>query len=303
MVRGLVLLALVGCAAPVHEADLTPVEVAARPPRPGGPRRPPAFPRDPELATEVDLHMVQFMAERRQVAETEVVSTRKRFWPERMRSVWSALVLFLDEAFDRAPGDFPGPLLLRTNVALESELDLTTARYGPAPAYIRTAYEGVRRQIRIHLRSPDSPTIEKRAPIAFRWPITPVLITSPFGDRQDPILDEGAIRFHAGVDLAGVTGEVVYAAAPGRVSFAGWLSGTGNTVIVRHPDGWVSIYGHLAELLVANRAHVAAGTPVGLVGSTGRSTGPHLHFELRKNGVHVDPEEILQKTRPGLPPP
>jgi murein DD-endopeptidase MepM/ murein hydrolase activator NlpD len=292
--RWLWLFAIAGCATPKPKREEGPIPVAARtlPPTPRKVTKPP---RDPELATEVDLRVVQFAAERRQISETAGV--KDRFWPERMRSAWSTLVLYLEDALDRAPGDFPAPLLLRTNVTLEAELDLTVNQYGPAPEFIRQAYDNVKKNLRRHLRSPDSPTIEERAPMAFRWPLDPPLITSKFGKREDPILDEGAIRFHAGVDLAGVTGDIVVASAPGRVMFAGWLAGTGNTVVVRHPDGWVSFYGHLAELLVGLRAHVAAGTPVGMVGSTGRSTGPHLHFELRKNGVHVDPEQIVKKKK------
>jgi murein DD-endopeptidase MepM/ murein hydrolase activator NlpD len=299
-VRLWALLFCVACAAPAPKEE-PPIPVAIRP-QVTREVQPVRYPRDPELATEVDLRVVQFAAERRHISESQVVSARKRFWPERMRSAWSGLLLYLDDALDRAPGDFPSPLLLRTNIALEAELDLTTGQYGPMPEFIHGAYDRVRKHVRRHLRSPDSPSIEKRAPMAFHWPLNPPLVTSKFGDRQDPILDEGAIRFHGGVDLAGVTGDLVGAAAPGRVQFAGWLAGTGNTVIVRHPQGWVSFYGHLAELLVAARAHVATGTPVGMVGSTGRSTGPHLHFELRKNGVHVDPETIIRKNRPGEPP-
>lgn len=112
-------------------------------------------------------------------------------------------------------------------------------------------------------------------------------ISSEFGYRMHPIL--GYKRFHSGIDFAADYGEVIRAAAPGHVIFAGWYGGYGNTVIVDHGNGVTTLYAHSEGLYVQEGQVVQRGEPVALVGSTGLSTGPHLHFELRSNGEPVDP--------------
>lgn len=112
-------------------------------------------------------------------------------------------------------------------------------------------------------------------------------ISSEFGYRIHPIL--GTSRFHAGIDFAADYGEVIRAAAPGYVIFAGWYGGYGNTVIVDHGNGVTTLYAHADGLYVEEGQQVQRGEPIALVGSTGLSTGPHLHFELRSNGEPVDP--------------
>lgn len=112
-------------------------------------------------------------------------------------------------------------------------------------------------------------------------------ISSQFGYRMHPIL--GYERFHAGIDFAADYGEVIRAAAPGYVIFAGWYGGYGNTVIVDHGNGVTTLYAHADGLYAREGQAVQRGEPIALVGSTGLSTGPHLHFELRSNGEPVDP--------------
>ena len=120
-----------------------------------------------------------------------------------------------------------------------------------------------------------------RSVLRFRSPIS-APINSYFGPR-------GA-GFHPGVDYTAGTGAAVYAAGYGCVSFAGWDSGGyGNTVAIRHRLGMVSMYAHLSAIAVRQGQCVGAGQRIGSVGSTGFSTGPHLHFELRLNGAAVDP--------------
>ncbi len=112
--------------------------------------------------------------------------------------------------------------------------------------------------------------------------------TSPFGRRFHPILRRW--KHHAGVDLACSTGTRIYAAAKGRVVVAGYHNGViGNCVIIDHGSGWSTIYGHMSRVGASRGQHVAPGDVVGYVGSTGRSTGPHLHFGVAKNGSCVDP--------------
>lgn len=129
-------------------------------------------------------------------------------------------------------------------------------------------------------------------PLQYQLPVSGRL-SSGFGNRIHPI--DHKAKFHAGLDLAVPRGTSVEAAAGGEVSFAGWSGGYGNLLILKHPDGRETRYGHLDKLLVAAGDKVSAGQEVALSGSTGKSTGPHLHFEIRENGQVVDPTKILTK--------
>jgi murein DD-endopeptidase MepM/ murein hydrolase activator NlpD len=106
-------------------------------------------------------------------------------------------------------------------------------------------------------------------------------VTSPFGSRDG--------RLHAGLDIGAPKGTLATAAAGGIVSFAGTQSGYGNIVVIEHPGGTSTAYAHLSKISVVVGQLVTQGQEIGLVGSTGRSTGPHLHFEIRENGHAVDP--------------
>ncbi len=117
------------------------------------------------------------------------------------------------------------------------------------------------------------------------------IVSSVFGMRADPF--NGATKFHQGIDIAAPSGSPVKAAADGKVIFSGQVAGYGNLVEVDHGDGWVTRYGHNGVNLVAVGDEVKAGQTVGLVGSTGRATGPHVHFEVRKAGKAVNPETLL----------
>ncbi|MCC2672089.1 MAG: Murein DD-endopeptidase MepM and murein hydrolase activator NlpD, containing LysM domain [Armatimonadetes bacterium] len=112
-------------------------------------------------------------------------------------------------------------------------------------------------------------------------------ITSRFGYRSHPIL--GYRRLHAGVDIGAGYGSPVFAASEGEVFFASWRGGYGKCIIVLHGGGMSTLYGHLSRIDVAAGQHVRRGQRIGAVGSTGLSSGPHLHFEVRRNGVPVSP--------------
>ena len=112
-------------------------------------------------------------------------------------------------------------------------------------------------------------------------------LTSGFGYRMHPIL--GRRRFHSGVDLAAPTGTPIHAAARGTVVFAGRMSGYGNCMLIDHGGGVATLYGHCSRLYVSSGEEVKQGENIGAVGSTGMSTGPHLHFEVRRNGSPVSP--------------
>ncbi len=128
------------------------------------------------------------------------------------------------------------------------------------------------------------------APGAFTRPVGGP-ITSPFGYRTHPIL--GTRRLHTGIDMGAAFGTPIVAAAGGRVILASYYGGYGNTVIVDHGGGTTTLYAHQSRLAVSQGSSVSGGQTVGYVGSTGLSTGPHLHFEVRKNGVPVDPRAFL----------
>jgi murein DD-endopeptidase MepM/ murein hydrolase activator NlpD len=116
-------------------------------------------------------------------------------------------------------------------------------------------------------------------------------ITSEFGWRMHPIL--GYDKFHSGLDFGADFGTVTRSAAAGYVIFAGWYGGYGNTVIIDHGNGITSLYGHSDGLYVEEGQSVDRGAPIAIVGSTGLSTGPHLHFELRQDGEPIDPMPYL----------
>ena len=117
-------------------------------------------------------------------------------------------------------------------------------------------------------------------------------MSSPFGMRMDPFNGRPAI--HTGIDLRGEVGEPVHATAAGRVSLAGREGGYGNMVEIDHGNGLATRYGHLSEIDVKVGQMVRIGETIGHIGSTGRSTGPHLHYETRVNGEAVDPQKFLR---------
>ncbi len=112
-------------------------------------------------------------------------------------------------------------------------------------------------------------------------------ITSGFGWRMHPIL--GYQRFHSGVDFGADYGSTIRSSDRGLVIFAGWYGGYGNAVIIDHGNNITTLYGHTSELYVSEGQAIERGQPIAAVGSTGLSTGPHLHFEVRQNGEPVDP--------------
>lgn len=116
-------------------------------------------------------------------------------------------------------------------------------------------------------------------------------ITSRFGWRIHPIL--GSRRFHGGIDFGASQGTPIRAADAGRVLFSGWYGGYGRAVIINHGNGVTTLYGHASQVYVSEGEVVQQGQVVAAVGSTGLSTGPHLHFEVRRNGSPVNPASYL----------
>jgi len=123
------------------------------------------------------------------------------------------------------------------------------------------------------------------------WPLAATGITSLYGPRPDPV--EKRLGFHYGVDMSANYGTEVMSSAPGIVISAGWNGGHGRRVVVQHRYGYRTSYSHLSQIVAAPGRRIDAGQSVGLVGNSGRSTGPHLHFEVTRYGKHLDPLDIL----------
>jgi murein DD-endopeptidase MepM/ murein hydrolase activator NlpD len=186
-------------------------------------------------------------------------------------------------------------LLRRHRIAIDS--------LGPADEFrlvVETNRHGAQRLVYAELLKRGSPPLRmlaagetprlgapaSRRVAAYRLPVFG-RITSAFGNRLHPIL--GYVRPHRGIDIGAPAGTPITVAAPGRVMSAGWSGGYGNLVRIRHADGLVSSYAHMSAISVRVGSEVAAGQTIGRVGWTGLATGPHLHFELSRNGVALDP--------------
>ena len=122
-------------------------------------------------------------------------------------------------------------------------------------------------------------------------PVQRGFLSSGYGLRQDPL--SGATAFHRGVDFAGNAGDAVIAVGAGVVTFAGYKQGYGYLVDVTHGDGYVTRYAHNSRVLVQQGDTVARGQKLAVMGSSGRSTGPHVHFEVLRNGRPVNPLSYL----------
>lgn len=136
----------------------------------------------------------------------------------------------------------------------------------------------------------DSPPAGGGGTGAMIWPVNGV-ITSPYGYRTHPIF--GTTIYHSGIDIGVDYGTPVHAADGGTVVEAGWISGYGYAVVIDHGNGLSTLYGHNQELAVSAGQAVSQGQVIAYAGSTGNSTGPHVHFEVRANGDPVDPQGYL----------
>lgn len=137
-------------------------------------------------------------------------------------------------------------------------------------------------------------TPSTQAPSSSGWvsPLKSYTLTSPFGMRVHPVL--GYERMHEGVDMSAPTGTPIYAAKSGKVTVTSYQAGgAGNYVSINHGDGFSSIYMHMTRYIVSKGQYVTAGQVIGYVGSTGLSTGPHLHFGISYNGTYVNPMKYV----------
>ncbi len=125
----------------------------------------------------------------------------------------------------------------------------------------------------------------------FGWPVVGK-ISSPFGWRKDPV--RGGRDFHTGLDVRAPRGRQIVASRAGRVVHSGWMGGYGKTIVISHPGGMTTLYAHCSSLLVKVGTNVKRGQRIASVGSTGRSTGNHVHFEVRKNGSPMNPLKYIK---------
>jgi murein DD-endopeptidase MepM/ murein hydrolase activator NlpD len=209
--------------------------------------------------------------DRRQAAALTQMQARYEGKARKMRSVLADLGLKLDA---NPPAGIGGPFV---PVALPSEnqsFERALARANTARAYADKLSATL---VNVPVREPVTGEID---------------FSSPFGVRVDPFLHVPAM--HTGIDFRGEYGEPIHATAAGTVTSAGWSGGYGQMVEIDHGNGLATRYGHLSEIDVKVGQSIRIGQVVGRLGSTGRSTGPHLHYETRVDGEAVNPEKFLK---------
>jgi murein DD-endopeptidase MepM/ murein hydrolase activator NlpD len=205
---------------------------------------------------------------------------------------------------DRSRSFLPGERVLAPSVpglfvptSAGSDLDLLLSYRDPASSsVVALSAKGGTSSLRFFPGARFSP--EERALFLgalFRFPLPSGVLTSSFGLRQSPISHHMAM--HTGIDLAAPQGTDVYAARDGRVSESGVNAVLGQYVIIAHEGGWSTVYGHLSQRRVRLNDRVESGMIIGNVGSTGESTGPHLHFEVRNRGEARDPESLIPQVK------
>jgi murein DD-endopeptidase MepM/ murein hydrolase activator NlpD len=174
------------------------------------------------------------------------------------------------------------------------KLDTPAAIGGPfVPVKLPTNESFDSSVMRVNLARADTDRLSATlAAVPVRKPVTgDIDLSSPFGVRMDPFVHEAAM--HTGLDFRGEIGEPIHATAAGTVTIAGWTGGYGKMVEIDHGNGLATRFGHLSEIDVSVGQKIRIGEVVGKLGSTGRSTGPHLHYETRVNGEPVNPQKFL----------
>jgi murein DD-endopeptidase MepM/ murein hydrolase activator NlpD len=270
-----------------------PTEPDGPPPPPvalPAPRSPAVKPRELPPGPPVDVLLLPFAGQAR--ARRGRTPAGQGFPAEAVQA-WADLAGRLGAYEGRA---VPLLELVRARVTIESELEFDHRRYGAVPpevealllprlAWLAGRAEAVRAQGgRLFL-------LEDERPPSLRWPIQHAGLSSGFGMRLHPL--DGERRMHWGIDLAAAPGRVVTSAAEGVVVQAGWMGGYGWLVEVRHPGEITSRYSHLSRIMCHPGDPVEPGQALGLVGQTGRATGPHLHFEVWEGGKPRDPLAFL----------
>lgn len=265
----------------------------AKPPSSGGEVQ------KPRNSPELQAALIAFAARARQ---NRLAVDRGSPMPLVQTENWHAVIAELDTFLARGPLDTSSYDVIRARVTLEAELELDARRFGDIDPTL--AAELLDRVNRLGLRMAELRRLKVKAPhrelLVFKWPVSPVAVTSLYGRRLHPITLR--YRQHSGVDLAADFGQLVSAAAPGTVLRAEHSGGYGNLVEIQHPNGVITRYGHLSQILTEPGLQLKQGDPIGLAGNTGLSTGVHVHFEIWKNGRPVDPLEQMGQPEERRPP-
>jgi murein DD-endopeptidase MepM/ murein hydrolase activator NlpD len=211
---------------------------------------------------------------------------------DRVESHQAATLLAIEETYDAKVRRMRGVL---TDLGMDAGKAGTTPAGAIGGPYVPADAGGFARQIyRIQLARGQMDRLHRTLlAVPVRKPLAGDLETSSgFGVRFDPFIRAPAM--HTGLDFRGTTGEPVRATAAGKVVSAGWSGGYGRMIEIDHGNGFSTRYGHLSEILVSDDQSIKPGQFIGRVGSTGRSTGPHLHYETRIDGDAVDPHKFLR---------
>jgi murein DD-endopeptidase MepM/ murein hydrolase activator NlpD len=281
--RGLVCVTLlVGCAsAPVTK---TPWEEAF-----GKPEEPSPTPgRRSDSRSWPELHAALFAFSDALAAARVGIKRGEKMAPA-SAVAWQAMLPQVGRLLAR-PLENTSPFdLARARLVLQAELAADAQLYGDFPPALADAAQSS--LVKLSARLTDAAPRLRVDVRRFLWPIAPVVVTSPFGNRVHPI--NGGYRFHAGLDLMAELAQPVRAAYDGTVVYSGWNGAYGKEVELQHDPHLATRYGHLLSVLVGDGTRVRRGDVIGLAGSTGSSTGVHLHFELLRDGQAEDPEEEL----------
>lgn len=214
-----------------------------------------------------------------------------------LKNIDTELRKFLNmESDTRSENAIGGPDLIDKIIASKLEqgnenIIFTIEEFKMAFSMIKTEIEEREKSVKdIHLYIKQKTQIENSIPNI--WPTVSGFISSGYGYRIHPI--RHAMFFHKGIDISVPLGKPVIATADGIVRYANWLGGYGKIIIISHGHKYTTYYAHLSSILVEVGTKVSRGDKIGLVGSTGLSTGPHLHYEIRCNGRDVDPMNYIR---------
>lgn len=242
----------------------------------------------PETTTGLEPSITRFLTSARKVRMAASVGSPM---PATQARAWE---LLLDDA-ERFATQKASPQWAtdasRARLELEAEFQTDARTFGDMPAALA---ERVPRTLRALSKRITALTIRTRQvdPKRFRWPVSPLVVSSPYGARIHPIANEP--RFHAGIDLEVPMEQPVRAAEVGTVVFSAWNGAHGKQIELQHDAHWATRYSHLDVLLVRPGTVVKKGQVIGLSGQSGYTTGPHVHFELRRDGDALDPEVFLE---------
>ena len=221
-----------------------------------------------------------------------------RMTPQQARH-WVKMLASVDSYLSGDASEVTVEALSQTRAILETELGRDAAVYGDFPPLLADSITEHEAQLAVRAIQLHPPEWKRDPKLKFEWPVEPVRVTSLFGRRFHPI--ERRFKSHEGLDLAAEPGQLVCAAGPGRVHRAGWFGNYGFQVEVVHGGGLITRYSHLLQPLVEVGDAVDGGDVLGLAGSTGASTGPHLHFEVWRKGRAMDPLREMRFVRGMVP--